>query len=334
MKIGILTQPLLNNYGGTLQNYALQVVLRKMGHEPVTIDCNPKSGLLGYWLSCLKTIMYFLVPSKRRSFSVHSRRKYRNALFERFAKEKITLTKMVSHPTNSMIKTHGFDAIIVGSDQVWRPKYNQHIEDMFLGFVKNPKIRKMSYAASFGTDEWEFTDTQTAMLQPLIRKFAAVSVRELSAVGLCKQHLSVDAIQVLDPTLLLDIPDYMELCSMVPKEQNEFMFAYILDMTREKKDIIDNVGRELGIPIQYHTAEEKAALSIEEWIAKFRDTSYVVTDSFHGTVFSIIFNKPFKCLQNKQRGSSRFDTLLSLYYSGSIEEKKKESMDFLKNSLF
>ena len=333
MKIGILTQPLLNNYGGTLQNFALQVVLRKLGHEPVTIDCNPKSSLLGYWLSCVKTIIYFFIPSKRRSFAVHSRRKYRNTQFERFTKENITLTKMVCHPTDTIIKNHRIEAIIVGSDQVWRPKYNQHIKDMFLGFVKNPKIRKISYAASFGTDEWEFSDSQTIMLQPLIRKFAAVSVRELSAVGLCKQHLGADAVQVLDPTLLLDKSDYMKLCGMIPKEQNEFIFAYILDITSEKKEILENVRKELCLSIQYYTAEANASLSVEEWIAKFRDASYVVTDSFHGTVFSIIFNKPFKCLQNKKRGSSRFDTLLSLNNSGTIAEKKKESMDFLKNNL-
>lgn len=333
MKIGILTQPLLNNYGGTLQNYALQIVLRKLGHKPVTIDCNPKSSLLCYLLSCMKTIMYFFIPSKRRSFAVHARRKYRNTQFERFTNRNITLTKMVCHPTNSIIKAYGLEAIIVGSDQVWRPKYNQHIKDQFLGFVKNPDIRKISYAASFGADEWEFTDDQTLMLQSFIRQFSAISVREVSAVGLCKHYLGADALHVLDPTMLLDTSDYIDVCSIVPKEQNEFIFAYILDMTSEKKELLEKLRIELNLPIQYYTAEANAALSVEEWIAKFRDTSYVITDSFHGTVFSIIFNKPFKCLQNKKRGASRFDSLLSLYNNGTIAEKRKESIDFLKNNL-
>lgn len=333
MKIGILTQPLLNNYGGTLQNYALQFVLRKLGHEPVTIDYNPKSSVLRYLLSCMKTIIYFFIPSKRRSFSVHPRRKYRNSKFERFTRENITLTKMVGHPTDSIIKSYGIKAIIVGSDQVWRPKYNHHLQDMFLSFVRNPKINKLSYASSFGTDNWEFSDAQTVMILPFIKKFSAVSVRELSAVRMCKQYLGVDAIQVLDPTLLLDVSEYMKICRMIPQEDKDFIFAYILDMTIDKKEVIEKAGKELGIPIQYHTAETKAELSVEEWIAKFRDTSYIITDSFHGTVFSIIFGKPFKSLFNENRGTSRFESLLNLYNSGMIEKKKIESIDFLKKNL-
>ena len=135
MKIGILTQPLLNNYGGTLQNYALQIVLRKLGHKPVTIDCNPKSSLLGYLLSCMKTIMYFFIPSKRRSFAVHARRKYRNTQFERFTNRNITLTKMVCHPTNSIIKAYGLEAIIVGSDQVWNVERGMGSSFFFLPFI-------------------------------------------------------------------------------------------------------------------------------------------------------------------------------------------------------
>ena len=333
MKIGILTQPLLNNYGGTLQNYALQVVLRKLGHDPITIDYIPKSSLFRYLLSCLKTIVYLFIPSKRRSFSAHPRRKKRNTHFYRFIKDNIILTKTVCNLSNSLIENYGLEAIVVGSDQVWRPKYNPHIKDMFLGFVKNSKIKKISYAASFGTDKWEFSDEQTVMLQPLIRKFAAISVREESAVKLCKQYIGIESIQVLDPTLLIEKTDYMKICSRVPKEEKSFIFAYILDMDNKKMELLDEIGKEWGIAIQCHSAEAEANLSIEEWIAKFRDASYIVTDSFHGTVFSILFGKPFRCLLNENRGSSRLDTLLRFYNNGTIEQKRKESIDFLKKTL-
>ena len=98
-------------------------------------------------------------------------------------------------------------------------------------------------------------------------------------------------------------------------------------------ELLDEIGKEWGIAIQCHSAEAEANLSIEEWIAKFRDASYIVTDSFHGTVFSILFGKPFRCLLNENRGSSRLDTLLRFYNNGTIEQKRKESIDFLKKTL-
>ena len=325
--------PLINNYGGTLQNYALQVVIRKLGHDPITIDYIPKISLFRYLLACLKTIMYFFIPSKRRKFSAHPRRKERATNFYRFIQDNIILTKTVCNLSNSLIENYGLEAIIVGSDQVWRLKYNPHIKDMFLGFVKKSKIKKISYAASFGTNKWEFSNEQTVMLQPLIRKFAAISVREESAVELCKHYLGIETIQVLDPTLLIEKTDYMKICSRVPKEEKSFIFAYILDMDNKKRETLDEIGKKWRIAIQCCSAGPKANLPIEEWIAKFRDASYIVTDSFHGTVFSIIFDKPFRCLLNENRGSSRFESLLKLYNNGMIEQKKKESIDFLKKTL-
>ena len=333
MKIGILTQPLLNNYGGTLQNYALQTVLMKLGHKPITIDYMPKSSLVGYWLSCLKTILYFFIPSKRRGFSSHPRRKFRNPKFAEFTSKRIKTTKMVSRLSNSLIKEYGLDAIIVGSDQVWRPNYNRHIEDLFLDFVNNKKTLKLAYAASFGTDEWEYTAAKTEQIRPLIKQFNAISVREQSGVDLCKNYLDVEAKQVLDPTMLLELADYKEICQNIPADKDNYILAYVLDMTPEKKKLLEEKAIEIKLPVKTFSAEDEATLSIEEWLSKFRDASFVMTDSFHGTVFSILFGKEFRCMQNSKRGSSRFDTLLSLYNKGDIERKKEESLNFLRQNL-
>lgn len=333
MKIGILTQPLVNNYGGTLQNYALQTVLKKLGHEPVTFDYMPKSNLVGYWMSCLKTILYFIIPSKRRGFSSHPRRKMRNPKFADFTSKNIKTTRMVNRLSNSLVKEYGLDAIIVGSDQVWRPNYNRHIEDLFLNFVKSKKILRLSYAASFGTDEWEYSVAQTDQIRPLIKQFNAISVRELSGVYLCKKYLDVDAQQVLDPTMLLDLADYKKICQNVPADKDNYILAYVLDMTPEKKKQLEEKAEEINLPVKIFAAEDEAILSIEGWLSKFRDATFVMTDSFHGTVFSILFGKEFHCMQNSKRGSSRFDTLLSLYNKGDIERKKEESLNFLRQNL-
>ena len=97
-----------------------------------------------------------------------------------------------------------YDAFIVGSDQVWRPSYNQHLEQAFLNFTENWKnVKRIAYAASFGVDNWEFTKKQTKECKRLVQKFDFVSVREDTAVNLCKEHLGIEATHVLDPTLLL-----------------------------------------------------------------------------------------------------------------------------------
>ena len=103
MKIGIVTQPLLNNYGGTLQNYALQTTLKYMGHHPITIDFIPKPSLFMYVLSCLKTIFFFFIPRKRRMFQSIPKRKNRNKEFEVFTSKYITTTRVVDHYLSSLI---------------------------------------------------------------------------------------------------------------------------------------------------------------------------------------------------------------------------------------
>ena len=96
-----------------------------------------------------------------------------------------------------------FDAFVVGSDQVWRPRYNAYIPNLFLDFTEGMSVKRIAYAASFGTDQWEFSAEQTTISSFLAKKFDIVSVREASGIQLCKQNLGVDAIQVLDPSLLL-----------------------------------------------------------------------------------------------------------------------------------
>ena len=106
-----------------------------------------------------------------------------------------------------------FDAYVVGSDQVWRPTYNlgDKLFDMYLAFADGQQVKRLSYAASFGVDKWEYSDDQTRICSELAKQFDAISVREKSGVKLCADNLGVDAIHVLDPTMLLDPSDYNKL---------------------------------------------------------------------------------------------------------------------------
>ncbi|MDR1847440.1 MAG: polysaccharide pyruvyl transferase family protein [Bacteroidales bacterium] len=334
MKIGILTQPFSNNYGGVLQNYALQTVLKRQGFEPVTINSYFKPKLpLRLMLTLLKRCFMKYILKKNIVVRVWPSRKEReiiNQHFNRFVGKYICTTDSIhSKIKYEKLQKYSFDAFIVGSDQVWRPRFSPYLTNYFLDFLEGKhNIKKIAYATSFGVDKWEFTPQQTQKCLPLVKQFAAISVRETSAIALCRKYLDVDAVQVLDPTLLLKREDYLLLIEQenIPKKEN-LLFTYILNSNKETDRIIKDISSKLllnigsGMPPNFlHLKKSKKDLndciypSILQWLAGFRDAKFVVTDSFHGTVFSIIFNKPFLVFANKNRGNTRFDSILKLFH--------------------
>ncbi len=314
MKIGIFTQPLKSNYGGILQNYAMQVVLKRLGHEPWTVDYLRFTWWDWFVVVTKVTILKCLGRKCKYPLTPTKVRRLENPL-RRFALKYIQLTQpRVKYPSKSILQSYGFNALLVGSDQTWRPMYNGKIYDMYLQLAEGMDAKRVAYAASFGTDQWEYTPEQEAECARLANQFDAISVREASGVELCKEHLDVEATHVLDPTLLLTANDYNELCKDIePREP--FVFAYILDMTEQKVTEIKSFAKAKGLPyfIKSADADISDADSIELWLSYFRDAANVITDSFHGTAFSINYNKDFFVFLNEQRGNSRFDSLLNLF---------------------
>lgn len=333
MIVHIITQPLLNNYGGILQNYALQGALKKLGCEAVTIDNIQvtQSPIWVFLLSWSKTLLLFFLPGKQRTFARYSSKGIRRGFSAEFVNRFVKKTEeCLGYSPKDFV---GCDAVIVGSDQVWRPKFVNGLENYYLKFAENLPIKRIAYAASFGVDNWEYTPKQTKVCSALAKKFNAISVREESGVKLCKEHLGVDATWVLDPTLLLKKEDYLKLCQEIPVNSCRFMAVYVLNLNDSVKATYENIAKEKNLDIKFFTADTKATLSVPEWLAMFRDASYVVTDSFHGTVFSIIFEKEFKCFYNETRGAARFESLLNLHNSGRLEEMREFSINWLKNAL-
>ena len=338
MKIGILTQPLHNNYGGLLQNYALQQVLKGLGHEVETVDWFPeKAGALKVWLWQKKELLLSLM--------LKDRERPRYQLTE---KEEEVIGRNTHHFTNKYItvcpkkvgRVEGFngidteyvyDAYIVGSDQVWRPSYNSTMMPaMFLGFTDRDDVKRIAYAASFGTSDWEFLPALTEVCARFAKKFDCITVREKSGVDLCREHLGVDATWVLDPTMLLNHEDYEKLVVAENEAKSAgTLFHYILDPSEEKKALIERVAEEKGLkPFTImpkcqaenrskwdvkHRIEACVFPSVTSWLRGFMDAEMVIVDSFHGAVFSIIFNKPFWVIGNSKRGNARFESLLGLF---------------------
>ena len=331
-KIAILTLPLGNNYGAILQNYALQLLIKKFKATPITIDYVVSEP--PFWkvlFSWLKTIVYKCFGKKRKF--IKKFREKRKKIFSEFILKNIKKTPLLQN-LKSVIKYDSFFAIIVGSDQVWRPLYSCRIRDMFLDFCTNENdLKRIAYAASFGVDNWEYSSKQTCKCSKLAKQFDAISVREESGVKLCKEHLGVEATWVLDPTLLLAKEDYLPLCEEVPVCNEKYLAVYVLDENEQVMSIYEKEAKSRGLVLKKFYADSKSTLTVPQWLAMFRDASYVVTDSFHGTVFSILFGKEFRCIYNKDRGLARFESLLNLYNAGKLDEMREFSINWLKNSL-
>ena len=370
MRIGVLTLPLHNNFGGILQAYALQKVLKDFGHNVVLID-KSRYVSLGPWykkypIYIKRSINKFIfgkniivkADAEQNRF-LKTIAKYTEPFIEKYIRR--VYTKDFSN-----IREKDFDVLIVGSDQVWRPKYFfSKIENAYLDFAKEWKIKRIAYAASFGTDEWEYTKEQTSNCATLLKKFNAVSVRESSAVQLCSDNFGVKAEHVLDPTMLLCKEDYIKLFKDYNAAQSDGnLFCYILDEGEEKKSIIDCIAKQKGLKAFYVNSryedldaplEERIQQPVEKWLRAFYDAEFIITDSFHACVFSIIFNKPFYVIGNKSRGISRFESLLGMFgledrlvpstgdfthnvinwekVNTILQDKRKESMDFLRKNL-
>lgn len=311
MKIGILTQHFLLNYGGIIQNFALQQVLLKLGHEPLTFEHDTCYSRTRWFLRSAKHILKSHSLKGLPAYPTYKGR-IGNKNFIKFVLKNIR-SVTVKDFTSGLTQKYGLEAYIVGSDQVWRPAFNlgPRLGNMFLDFAGDD-VKKLSYAASFGCKEWEYTEEQERRCGMLSKRFDAISVREASGVDLCKEHFGVDATLVLDPTLLLDKEDYAKVCAEVPKKQKH-IFVYSLVVSEGVLAVAEKVANTMGITVVVKQAGDKVKQedTIEDWFAEFRDADYVVTDSFHGMVFSIIFNKPFSIVMNPSGGNDRYLSLLS-----------------------
>ena len=344
MKIGILTLTLQTNYGGILQAYALQTVLERMGHQIEVFNLKTLKHTMPKWrypLSYAKRCYVKFV--KRQRVHIFAER-YMNKTQPIIAKNINTFINQHLHikvlDKLEELNNLDYEALVVGSDQVWRPKYFHFpggIKNAFLYFAKDWNIKRIAYAASFGTDEWEYSTAETAECANLIKLFDAVSVREKSGLDLCRTKLSVSAAHVLDPTMLLDKDIYTDLISKGNTHKpNGTLLSYILDTSAEKTKLINDISSEYNlVPFKANaksdniidSIEDRTLPAIEQWLRSFSDAEFVVTDSFHACVFSIIFGKQFVVVGNQERGLTRIFSLLEMF---GLQDRLVNNIDDIK----
>jgi len=319
MKIGILTFHYSNNYGALLQTYALSKTLYSLGYEPIIINRVPKK------------------EKERNPFGLNIKKKivqkanhYFQKSFDKFRKKFLqNITSIINRNEDLGSIVNNMDAVIVGSDQVWRIEYTKGLGlNNFLDFVPG-NIRKIAYAASFGNDNFEGNEEIIIKVKALLHRFNAISVREKSGVAICKDLFDVSAVHLIDPTLLLAPNDYIQLISKKENHITEkFITRYILDDTKQKSDIIEYISKQKNLNIFNITRESTTEFSIRKfelnwkkyyyptistWLFGIKNAEFIISDSYHGVVFSILFNKQFICIGNKYRGLTRINSLLEKF---------------------
>lgn len=306
MKIAILTHPLEGNYGGILQAYALSTFLKRQGHEVVILRRFANNS------NIKRIIKQFLISIKYPRY-YSPRFKEQRRFKSKYLKESKILYS--SHELSKFISKNKFDIVIVGSDQVWRADFAKSFGyDYFLEFVPSG-VKKIAYAASFGLSTWDYSTEETKHIQRLLETFDAVSVREIGGEKLCMDYLNFRAEHVLDPTMLLQVTDYANLASPRVISDN-YIFIYWLGSKETKKKILESIT---DIKIVDISLTQKDALpSIEDWLSYIKYADRVITDSFHGMVFSLLFHKNIEVFPNDKGGNDR---ILSLFKMFGIEDK-------------
>jgi hypothetical protein len=310
MNVKLLTFHAALNYGAVLQTHALSRTLEGMGHNVQIVDLRPE------WMWPSKTSFYPGDWLLRRRFI-------------KFLDQQLpSRTKIYRLPGELQANCPDADAYVVGSDQVWNPAITEVLQqEYFLGFVPD-SIRKISYAASFGFDSVDWSDDTKQRVGNLLRRFDAVSVREMSGVSICQDIASVSAVPVLDPTFLVENYDHLYVKSPV---REPALVAFKFKQDESFPSHLSYLAKKLMLPDYTISSrlrsQSRRCLRLprpEQWLASIRDASYVFTDSFHGVAFAIIFRKNFiVCPANK----ARFFRIAELLSELKLQERIFESYD-------
>ena len=298
MKVGILTFHWGANYGAVIQAYALQQHIASLGHTVEIIDYNPiKTKLIQFIQTCLSRDFKKLKKSK---------------MIKQFVKENLSLSKRTYFTSKSLLKCKDeYDVVFCGSDQVWNESFLFYSESKpnpsyYLSFVGS-NTKRCAYAISFGTESLQ-EKTKDVVLKE-INKFSHISARENTGIEILKD-LGFESQLVSDPTLLLSADDYSRLLDKKSYKTNK-AFCYILhnNQTTAKKicNYVDN------------TVELCPCISEYEWLHKIKNSEIVVTNSFHGIMFSIIFNTPFIAITVE--GSGMNDRIYTILEKAGLSDR-------------
>ena len=293
-----------------MQAFALSQYLQQKSYDVVFLNRYSNSSKIK---AVLKKIRY--------KYSFLDKKAHRYKSMKTFIDKKLTVTlplfsdlEMERYVINNQLC-----AVIVGSDQVWRREFVIGSGlNYFLDFLPE-NCKRIAYAASFGINQWNYNNSETALIKSSLLSFKGISLREDEAVQMCKEYLGIETTRLIDPTLLIDAEVYKHLA--VPNQSaNKYIFVYWLGEKSKVDEYINkNSLREqytiIDISLREHSLEQP---SIEEWLSYILYAECIITDSFHGCVFSLLFHKHFILFPNDIGGNDR---ILSLLRTFDIQDK-------------
>lgn len=349
MKVGILNlQQTRFNYGALLQAAALEHYVRdNTGAEVEHINYIPpkaapkKYSLLfrAKWKIC--GLIGRAFGRNKGGHAVALTEIGRAEVFEEFRKKWMVRTEKATSLDELAAISTDYDVGVVGSDQVWRLLYTLHtFPAFFLSFLPE-HCRRIAYAASFGTDQWEGDEVITEKTASLLRKFSAISVREKSGLAICQKEFGLSVEHVLDPTLLIGRAFFDKIINdQAPAvADNDFVYYKLRDGFCGYDDVEKLViGQCSSIENIYYRCEQADSgetlysyHSVAEWLGKIRAAKrMLITDSFHGICFAILFEKDFVWIPNESAGTSRLESLLGFL---GLADRKCTSLAEMKRML-
>lgn len=286
------------NYGSVLTSYALNRVLQGMGKTVLMLD-------------------FPYLPGQSSKKGDSAARRFASHFYE---------TSMRRQVDKHYDLNYYCDCFVVGSDQLWNWWSNKDIGSYyyFLDFADKAH-KKIAYSTSFGHDSGYYPEEMRVQISYLLHRFDAISVREESGVNICRKNFGVDAVQTLDPVFLCPVEEYEKAIAFSQlKYDKPYVLAYILNPDEEKLKtvryvakeknisyliIIDGQGDQAELKKQIDDPNVLSKIEMADWLYYFKNASYVITDSYHGFCFSIIFNKQMIVYPNKLRGVTRFESL-------------------------
>lgn len=299
MKIAILTWLHNGNYGSILQAYALQKFIEINGYEVEDIDYNPSAKTkLVNWITNFNSIDLFKekldIKIRKKKGNVKELEKRLDNI-DSFRNKYIKTTKKCDKTSDLKKIQNEFDIFICGSDQIWSPRLMN--PNFYFSFLNENKYR-IAYAPSLGVTS--VSRIKRNKIKRLISKFDKISVREETGANILKELTDKDVSVQIDPTLLLHKTEWSKIAKFETNEK--YILCYLLTENKDYIEIVRKKADDLGCKViviltdvgPFNTGfEEKSSVSPEEWLGLVKNSELVMTDSFHGLIFSAIFNRDF-----------------------------------------
>ncbi len=318
MKIEIVTLHRITNFGSMLQTYATQRSIEKLGHQAEVLDFVPVGMTYKRAVFPIEKVPLVVQAAKFIPRLVCMTTEF--AVMSSFINKYIKVSSRKYHNYQEIIENIPFaDAYLSGSDQVWNTQNHNPDDDLkayYLGFAPKGK-KRVAYAGSFGKND--FTETEIAIMKEYLAKYDAISVREDDGLNILQRLGFNNGVHVVDPTLLLAGEEWKDFASRHKKPKGNYIFVYNLNRNKLIKEIAVRLSKETGLKIINFAdtydfipgAKNRLVNNAFDFINHIAGAEYVVTDSFHGTAFSINLNRNVVTVK-APRYNSRLESILRL----------------------